>query len=96
MGLTIEKATAPAGPGAETHPSLFWTADRIALVGEGDVRAAFLAYGPFDPIAPEHLSLSPSAPVEVPVEAPAAAPVEVVQPAPKPAPVKRATTRKGR
>ena len=42
---------------AEQHPRIFWTADRSALVEEGDVRAAFLAYGTADPIAPEHLAL---------------------------------------
>lgn len=57
MGLTIEKAAPPAGPASGTHPAHYWNADRSELVPEGDVRAAFLAYGPFDPIAPEHLSL---------------------------------------
>lgn len=42
---------------SELHPLLFWTADRSALVEEGDPRAAFLAYAPSDPIAPEHLDL---------------------------------------
>jgi hypothetical protein len=32
------------------HPALYWTADHSALVEEDDVRAAFLAAGPFDPI----------------------------------------------
>ena len=37
----------------ERHPALYWTADRSELVEEGDVRAAFLAYAPYDPVPPE-------------------------------------------
>ncbi len=39
------------------HPRTYWTADRSALVEEGDVRAAFLAYPSTDPIPPEHLAM---------------------------------------
>jgi hypothetical protein len=42
---------------AEQHPNVYWTADRSALVEEGDERAAFLAYARADSILPEHLSL---------------------------------------
>lgn len=36
------------------HPRLYWTADRTALVEEGDPRAAFLAYSGFVPLDPAH------------------------------------------
>lgn len=39
------------------HPNVYWTADRSALVEEGDARAAFLAYAGADPISSGHLSL---------------------------------------
>ncbi|HEY5275073.1 MAG TPA: hypothetical protein VIK38_00805 [Coriobacteriia bacterium] len=39
------------------HPNVYWTADRSALVEEGDVRAAFLAYAAADPIPDAHLEL---------------------------------------
>jgi hypothetical protein len=77
-----------------SHPRTYWTADRSMLVEEGDARAASLAYGEADPIAPEHLTL-------VQVEAYVDARLQELQAekdAPKPAPVKRApvkrTTRK--
>ena len=40
-----------------SHPRIFWTADRSALVEESDSRAAYLAYPSADPIPPEHLAL---------------------------------------
>ncbi len=57
MGITIEKATVHSGQTATTPTTLFWTADRSTLVDEGDVRAAFLAYAPVDPVPTEHLAL---------------------------------------
>ena len=42
---------------SELHPRTYWTSDRSALIEEGDERAAFLAYGPWDPIPPEHREL---------------------------------------
>lgn len=90
MGLTIERATPPAErSAAETHPGLYWTADRSELVEEGDVRAAFLAYAPADPIPPEHLSLlanQRSDEIEHDLYG-----TEDDAPAPKAAPAKRAT-----
>ncbi len=72
---------------ADLHPLIFWTADRSALVEEGDVRAAFLAYAWNDPITPEHLALlgNKTAIAEMPTPA-VSAPV-------KPAP-RKTTTRK--
>jgi len=40
-----------------SHPRVYWTADRSALVEESDSRAAYLAYGEADTISPEHLAL---------------------------------------
>ncbi len=56
--------------GSERHPLIFWTADRSALVEEGDARAAFLAYAWSDPIPPEHLALlgKPAADEPAPVK----------------------------
>lgn len=69
---------------SDLHPRVYWTADRSALVEEGDSRAAFLAYAPADPIAPEHLTLLSGKP------APGPEPVKAAEPNPKPVPVKPA------
>lgn len=70
-----------------SHPRVYWTADRSALVEESDSRAAYLAYGEADTISPEHLALlgkklaaaaiaeTPTLPDE-PVESPVVAPVQ--------------------
>ena len=69
------------------HPSLYWTADRSELVEEGDLRAAFLAYGPFDDVEPEHKRMLTEVAHDVPDPGPEA------KPAPKPATKPRITKR---
>ena len=73
----------------DLHPRTYWTADRSALVEEGDERAAFLAYPSSDPIPPEHLALLASAPVEVPTAPTAKVAKPRVRAANRPAPAKR-------
>ena len=69
---------------SELHPMTYWTSDRSALVEEGDERAAFLAYGPGDPIPPEHKKLLTEKAHDVPDPGPEA------KPASKPRSTKRA------
>lgn len=66
------------------HPRVFWTADRSALVEEGDARAASLAYAAGDPIPDEHQAML------APATAPATEPVKVTAPRGIAAPAKRA------
>ena len=50
----------------DQHPRVYWTADRSALVEEGDARAASLAYASADPIPDEHLALLKGKPIAEP------------------------------
>ncbi len=57
------------------YPRLWWTADRSALVEEGDVRAAFLAHAGYEPVpaelqAPTPAQAAPSAPEVAPKPTP--------------------------
>ena len=76
-----------------SHPRVYWTADRSALVEEDNPRAAYLAYGVADQITPEHLALlgKKAAAVEPPQPAPADEPLAKVAPA---QPVHKSTRRR--
>ena len=65
------------------YPRLWWTADRSALVEEGDVRAAFLAHAGHEPVPAELAALQRPTPA---IDAPSASTAPGVAPMDTPTP----------